>query len=241
MNNRLATFIGISVLVLAISFAIYLTIIRPAQSVANRVLNAPGAVTDKVIGLGKHGMDKAAEAFAAVFQSKVSVVASSTVCDATPIAELAVVRRNVREIIDYSRTDWGSTKRIIAEQTFVAKIGFDLSAKFSATYDAPNNVLTITLPEPKLLSLEPSNAAPKYYLDESGYINKLTTGDHQQILIQLKAHAAKSAEATLAIGDAKQMIETRFRDIFHSFDVKVVVQFPSDPKKLTITTPQPTQ
>lgn len=241
MNNRLATFIGISLLVLAISFAIYLTIIRPAQSVANRVLNAPGAVTDKVIGLGKHGMDKAAEAFAAVFQSKVSVVASSTVCDATPIAELAILRRNVREIIDYSRTDWGSTKRIIAEQTFVAKIGFDLSAKFSATYDAPNNVVTITLPEPKLLSLEPSNAAPKYYLDESGYINKLTTGDHQQILIQLKEHATKSAEATLAIGDAKQMIETRFRDLFQSFDVKVVVQFPSDPKKLTITTPEPTQ
>jgi hypothetical protein len=237
MNNRLATFIGISLLVLAISFGIYLNIIRPAQSVANRVIDAPGAVADRVIGLGKHGMDRAADAFTAIFQSKVSIVTSATLCDATPIAELAVLRRNVREFIDYSRTDWGSTKRIIAEQTFVAKIGFDLSAKFSAAYDPSNNVVTITLPEPKVLSLEPSNAAPKYYLDESGYINKLTTADHQQILIQLKSHAARSAEATLAVGDAKQMMETRFRDLFSAFDVKVVVKFPADRKKLTITTP----
>ena len=150
-------FRSLSVLVLAISFGVYLTVIRPAQSVANRVIDAPGAITDKVISLGKHGVDKAADAFTAIFQSKVNVVTSSTVCDATPIAELAVLRRNVREFIDYSRTDWGSTKRIIAEQTFVAKIGFDLAAKFSAVYDPSNKVLTITMPEPKILSLEPSN------------------------------------------------------------------------------------
>ena len=61
-------------------------------------------------------MNKVSEAFTAIFQSRVNVVASSTVCDATPIAELAVLQRNIREIVDYSKTDLGSNKRIIAEQ-----------------------------------------------------------------------------------------------------------------------------
>ena len=159
-------------------------------------------------------MDKVAGAFTSIFQSQVNVVASSTVCDATPIAELAVLQRNIREIVDYSKTDLGSTKHMIAEQTFVAKIGFDLSAKFSATYDASNRVVTILLPEPKILSLESSNPAPNYYLAEDGVINRITAADHQQILMQLKQQARQSAESTLAIGDAKQMIETRFADLF---------------------------
>jgi len=92
-------------------------------------------------------------------------------------------------------------------------------------------VVTIILPEPKILSLETINPEANYYLEEDGYLNWLTTGDHQQILIQLKEKARKSAESTLAVGDAKQMIETRFRDLFRAFDVKVFVLFsPTKPR-----------
>jgi len=36
---------------------------------------------------------------------------------------------------------------------------------------------------------------------------------------------------TLAVGDAKRMIETRFHDLFRAFDVKVVVLFsPTQPR-----------
>ena len=62
-------------------------------------------------------------------------------------------------------------------------------------------------------------------------INRITAEDHQQILMQLKLQARKSAESTLAIGDAKQMIETRFQDMFRAFDVKVVVLFAVPPPK----------
>ena len=86
-------------------------------------------------------------------------------------------------------------------------------------------MVTILLPEPKILSLESANPAPNYYLAEDGVINKITAADHQQILMQLKAQARKSAESTLAIGDAKQMIETRFQDLFRAFNVKVIVLF----------------
>jgi hypothetical protein len=113
----------------------------------------------------------------------------------------------------------------------VAKIGFDLAARFSASYDPSNRVVTIVLPEPKILSLETVNPEANYYLEEDGYLNWLTTADHQLILIQLKEKARNSAESTLAVGDAKRMIETRFRDLFRAFDVKVAVLFsPTQPR-----------
>lgn len=232
MNKILSFFIGLSLLALTIGLIIYWDVARPAQKGVEAVGTFVSHGVDKATELGKYGMSKAAEAFTAIFQSQVRIVASSTVCDATPIAELAVLQRNIREIVDYSKTDLGSNKRIIAEQTFVAKIGFDLTAKFSATYDATNQVVTILLPEPKILSLESSNPAPSYYLAEDGVINHITTEDHQQILMQLKAQARRSAESTLAIGDAKQMMETRFQDLFRAFNVKVIVLFATDQSKL---------
>jgi hypothetical protein len=231
MNKILSVFIGLSLLALTIGFVIYLNMARPMEQGAAAVGNFARHSVDSAMDLGKRGIDRAADAFKAIFQSQVNVTASATVCDATPIAELAVLRRNIREIVDYSRTDLGSNKRIIAEQTFVAKIGFDLAAKFSATYDPSNRIVTVVLPEPKVLSLEASNPAPKYYLEESGVINKLTTDDYQQILMQLKQEARTSAEAALAVGDAKQMITTRFHDLFKPFDVKVFVLFSGEPPK----------
>lgn len=222
MKTSLQILIGISILVLALAFAIHLTIIKPGEAVLRAAENT-----------AVHGIDKTAdvitripEIIATVFQSRVNISSSSTICDATPIAELAVLQRNIREITDYSQTDFYSTKRIVAEQTFVAKIGFDLSARFSATYDPTNSRVTISLPNPKVLSLEPSNPAPKYYVDDSGVINRLTTEDHRQILIQLKDQARRSADSALAVGDAKQMITMRFHDLFQAFNVKVVVNFP---------------
>ena len=93
-------------------------------------------------------------------------------------------------------------------------------------------MITILLPEPKVLSLESSNPAPNYDLAADGVINKITTEDHKLILMQLKLQARRSADSALAIGDAKQMIETRFQDMFRVFNVKVVVLFSSDQSKL---------
>jgi hypothetical protein len=231
MKNNLTIFAGVSLLIVAIAFALHLVIKPPADALeqmavsGGKLAEAPGKIVQDLTDFGKYGIDKFADAFTVIFQSQVHVSSSATVCDATPIAELAVEQRNIREIIDYSKTDYASTKHIIAEQTFTAKNGFDLASKFTASYNPSNQVVTIILPEPKILSLEALNPAPVYYLDESGYINKITTRDHQQILIQLKETALKSADAALALSDAKQMIETRFHDLFRAFNVKVVVSF----------------
>ncbi|MGA2248063.1 MAG: DUF4230 domain-containing protein [Verrucomicrobiota bacterium] len=237
MKSSLQILIGVSLLILAVAFAVHLTITKPAQELGEAAIQAgEQAVT--------HGIDKTADVItgipqiiATVFQARVNISSSASVCDATPIAELAVLKRNIREIVDYSNTDYYSTKRIIAEQTFVAKIGFDLAARFSASYNPSNNTVIISLPTPKILSLEPASAAPSYYVDDSGIINRLTTEDHRQILFQLKNQAAQSAESALAIGDARQMIETRFRDLFRAFNVKVMVEFPGQQTNMVAAEP----
>jgi len=227
VNKTLSIFLGIALLIAALALAVHLVLIRPVSRVAEKVVEMPVKIAGQMFDFGRQGVD----AFKAIFQSQVTVTSSTTVCDAMPIAELAVLRRNIREIVDYKKTDLYSTKRIIADQTFVAKIGFDLAAKFSATYEPSNQTVTILLPEPKILSLETVNPEANYYLEADGYINKLTTADHQQLLIQLKEKARSSAEAAVALGDAKQMIETRFQDLFRAFNVKVVVLFAAPPPK----------
>jgi len=238
MKSSLQILIGVSLLVLALAFAIHLTITKPARELGEAAIHAG----EKAV---IHGIDKSADVIteipqiiATVFQARVNISSSSSICDAAPIAELAVLKRNIREIVDYSNTDYHSTKRIIAEQTFVAKIGFDLAARFSAAFNPSNNTVTISLPNPTVLSLEPASPAPKYYVDDSGVINRLTTEDHRQILFQLKNQAARSAESALAVGDAKQMIETRFRDLFRAFNVKVIVEFPGGPTNMVVPMPE---
>jgi hypothetical protein len=232
MSVTLSIFIGISLLIVAIAFAIRINFTKPIENGIKGVTDAPVKIAETVADFGKHAIDRASDAFTAIFQSRINIVSSTTVCDATPIAELAVLQRNIREIIDYQHTSFGSTKRIIAEQTFVAKIGFDLAARFSMSCDPSNKTIKIFLPEPKILSLETSNPEAYHYLAEDGWINKLAPKDHQQILIQLKDKARKSVDSTLAVRDAKQLIETRFNDLFRDFEAKVIILFSAEQPKI---------
>ena len=112
----------------------------------------------------------------------------------------------------------------------MAKIGFDLAARFSASYDPSNRVVTIVLPEPIILSLETVNPEANYYLEEDGHINRL---DHARSPADLDSAQGEGPQQRrinpLAVGDAKRMIETRFHDLFRAFDVKVVVLFSANP------------
>lgn len=236
MSLTLSIFIGVSLLIVAIAFAIRINVTKPGEKVIKDVTDVPVKITEAVVDFGKHAIDRASDAFIAIFQSRINIVSSTTVCDATPIAELAVLQRNIREIIDYQNTSYLSTKRIIAEQTFVAKIGFDLAARFSVSCDPSTKTIKIFLPEPKVLSLETSNPEAYHYLAEDGLLNKLAPKDHQQILIQLKDKVRKSVDSTLAVRDAKQLIETRFNDLFRDFKAKVIVLFSAEQPKIGETT-----
>jgi hypothetical protein len=231
MNKILSFFVGLSLLALAIGLVIYLNFGRPVNNGVRAAEEVTTNALDKGFKLGERAMEAMANAFVVIFQTRVNIDSHATVCDATAIAELAVLQRNIRETVDYSNTRLLSTKHIVAEQTFIVKIGFDLAAKFSASYDSAGQLVTVTLPEPKVLSLETLNPAPRYFLQEPGWINDITTEDQQEILTELKAQARHSAEATLAIGDAKKMIETRFNDLFRAFNVKVIVVFSPEQAK----------
>ena len=143
MKHSLQVLIGISVLVLAIAFAIHLTITKPARELGEEVIHA-GERT------ATHGIDKTAdiitqipEILATVFQAQVNVSTSASVCDATPIAELAVLQRNIREIIDYSgyrllqhQADCGSTKRLWPKSALIWRRGFRLRIILQITWSS---------------------------------------------------------------------------------------------------------
>ena len=214
-----------------------MTITEPVEKVAE----APVKLGQTASDFGKFAMDKVANAFSSIFQSQVhiNINSSTTVCDATPIAELAILQRNISTVVCYTNIgSYDSTKIIIAQQTFVAKIGFDLGSKSSASYDASNRVLTITLPPPKVLSLETA-APPIYYLDQGGIINPVTDDDRNEVLRQLKGEARVSADTAVAVGDARQMLDTRFHDLFQSFGIKVVVNFSNSQNRLISPSPEP--
>lgn len=236
MSLTLSIFIGASLLIVAIAFAIRINVTKPLETGIKSATDVPVEIAETVADFGKHAIYRASDAFTAIFQSRINIVSSTTVCDATPIAELAVLQRNIREIINYQNTNFLSTKRIIAEQTFVAKIGFDLAARFSVSCDSSNKTIKIFLPEPKVLSLETFNPEAYHYLAEDGLINKLAPKDHQQILIQLKEKARKSVDSTLAVRDAKQLIETRFNDLFRDFNAKIIILFSVEQPKIGETT-----
>lgn len=217
MKNVFPILAGIALLILAVGITVHLTITEPLEKGEG-----------DTAGLAKDAIDKFSDAISTIFQSQVHINSSATVCDATPIAELAVLQRNIRMIVCYTNTALYSTKIIIADQTFQAKIGFDLGSKSSATYDPSNRVLTIILPEPKVLSLE-AVAPPIYYRDDDGRLNHVTDDDRNEVLRLLQDQARTDTDTILAIGDAKQMIETRFHDLFQAYNIKVVIKFPDEP------------
>jgi hypothetical protein len=235
VKNAFPILAGIALLIVAIGITVHLTITEPIEKAAD----VPVKLGQGAANFTKYVMDKAAGAFTSIFQSQVHINSTTTVCDATPIAELAILKRNITTVVCYTNIgSYDSTKIIIAQQTFVAKIGFDLGSKSSASYDESNRVLTITLPPPKVLSLE-TVAPPIYYLDAGGLVNPVTDDDRNEVLRELKGQARVSADMALAVGDARQMLDTRFHDLFQSFGIKVIVNFSNNQNQLISPSPEP--
>ena len=91
-----------------------------------------------------------------VFKITPEITVNNTVVlqQQTPILELATVSQKFRHHYDWTNTWLGSTKKINIQGTFEAKAGFDLNEKFSVDISA--NRAIVTLPQPKILSMEPS-------------------------------------------------------------------------------------
>ena len=146
-----------------------------------------------------------------VFQVTPEIKVNSTVVlqQQTPILELATVSQKFQHRYNWVNTWLGSTKKINITGTFEAKAGFDLNQKFSIEIDANNAI--VTLPDPKLLSIEPQPDVT--FMDENGVWNWVEAEDRAKAMNAFTRDARRYGEQAKFVEQARLEMETKLRAI----------------------------
>lgn len=165
-----------------------------------------------------------------VFKITPQVTVNNTVVlqQQTPILELATVSQKFRHHYDWTNTWLGSTKKINIQGTFEAKAGFDLNEKF--TVDITSNRAVVTLPPPKLLSLESSGDVR--FTDENGVWNWVDAADRSRAMNAFNRDARRYGQEAKFVAQAKTEMENKLRQIFSLHDMEVEFRY-SGPQRLS--------
>lgn len=158
-----------------------------------------------------------------VFRVTPEITVNNTVIlqQQTPILELATVSQKFKHDYDWTNTWLGSTKKINISGTFEAKAGFDLHQKFSVQIDY--NKAIVTLPQPKLLSLEPSGDVR--FADENGVWNWVNAEDRSKAMNAFTQDARKYGQQAQFVEQAKVEIEKKLKEIFLRHDKLVEFRY----------------
>ena len=198
----------VSIFLIVVSAAAYMLLVYIPASVAQQTYD----------GARRIGQD-----IADAFKITPQVTVNNTVVlqQQTPILELATVSQKFRHHYDWTNTWLGSTKKINIQGTFEAKAGFDLNEKFSV--DISTNRAIVTLPQPKLLSLEPSGDVR--FMDENGVWNWVDAADRSRAMNAFTRDARKYGQEGKFVAQAKAEMETKLKEIFALHDMPVEFRY----------------
>jgi hypothetical protein len=162
---------------------------------------------------------------AKVFNITPQVTVNNTVVlqEQTPVLELATVSQKFRHHYDWTNTWLGSTKKINIQGTFEAKAGFDLREKFAV--DINSDKAVVTLPPPKLLSLEPSGDVR--FTDENGVWNWVDAADRSRAMNAFTRDARRYGQEARFVEQAKTEMENTLREIFSRHGKQVEFRYRS--------------
>lgn len=163
------------------------------------------------------------EDFKKAFQFTPEVTVNKTVVlhQQTPILEMAVLAQNFEHHYTWTNTWLNSTKQIFITGTFEAKAGFDLNQKFSIVLKDDKAI--ITLPEPKILSVESSGDI--MYRDENGVWNWIDAEDRTRATNAFIQDARTFATHAQFVNDAKVQMEQRLRLLLQPYAKEVVIEY----------------
>lgn len=181
----------------------------------------PGRIAEQAYeGARQIGRD-----IASVFQVTPEVTVNNTVVlqQQTPILELATISQKFQHHYDWTNTWLGSTKKINIKGTFEAKAGFDLHQRFSI--DINSDKAVVILPEPKLLSMEPSGDVR--FTDESGVWNWVDADDRSKAINAFTKDARKYGNEAKFVEQAKSEMEKKLREIFLHHGMRVEFRYSS--------------
>jgi len=198
----------ISVFLIVVSITAYLLFVYIPARVAQQTYD----------GAKQIGRD-----IADVFKITPQITVNNTVVlqQQTPILELATVSQKFRHHYDWTNTWLGSTKKINIQGTFEAKAGFDLNEKFSVDISA--NRAIVTLPQPKLLSMEPSGDVR--FTDESGVWNWVDAADRSRAMNAFTRDARRYGQEGKFVAQAKTEMEKKLIEIFSHHDMQVEFRY----------------
>lgn len=139
----------------------------------------------------------------------------------TPVLELAVLSQNFEHRYVWQNTWLGSSKKIFITGSFNAKAGFDLRQKFSITLRGDK--AHVTLAPPLALSVE--SLGDIRYRDEQGIWNWVNTEDRTRATNAFIADARRYANRASFVGEAKEKMEHRLRELLKPYVKEVVIDY----------------
>ena len=123
--------------------------------------------------------------------------------NASPVAELATLTKNLKVKREFAHTWAGSSKRIKLSGTFLVKAGFDL--RQDVTVDVRPEEIVIQLPHAEIVGVEEQRV--DVLALENGLWNRISGADLQNELAQLPEMARKEAVDIGLPGDAEQELQ----------------------------------
>jgi len=123
--------------------------------------------------------------------------------NASPVAELATLTKNLKVKREFAHTWAGSSKRIKLSGTFLVKAGFDL--RQDVTVDVRPEEIVIQLPHAEIVGIEEQRV--DVLALENGLWNRISGTDLQNELAQLPEMARKEALDLGLPGDAEQELQ----------------------------------
>jgi hypothetical protein len=158
-----------------------------------------------------------------IFQVTPEVTVKNTVVleQQTPIMELATLSQTFQHRYEWTNTWLGSTKKIKMTGSFQAKAGFDLSNKFSLEIN--DDVVVVTLPGPKLLSLESMDDVT--FEDENGFINWVNMDDRSKAVNAFTSDAKRYAQEAAFVARAQEEMEKKMTEILRLHGKRAEIRY----------------
>ena len=169
LQKRWIIAIGIILGILVISLPLA---ILASGFLVTRVAEAPGV-----------GLERLGRAALGIFQNKVQIDIASQTIAVTPISEIALAQQTIASTVVFKRNWFGSECILVAQQEYTVKYGYDTKTVFSIIRGGG----AITVPPPKILSVEPKTGAPKILYQSNGWYNNAKVEDLKELTDRLHA------------------------------------------------------
>jgi hypothetical protein len=144
-----------------------------------------------------------------------------------PLAELALISRQIGVDHEFTHTWAGSTKRVRLHGTYTAKAGFNLRDNLSV--DVREDAIVVQLPRAEILSIQQEKVDVLAF--ENGFWNRISAADLEKEFAAVAKLAREKAEAANLAAEAERTLqETLQQRLGTERQVQVIFQ-PADVTK----------